>query len=798
MPFDFADYKSKVNGLTDEQLQREWENYTRQVAGGSTSTAISVGLSPFTAGISLIGLGLSAPRIHNARKKRAIIEAGLQARGTTHNTRKRDIAAPMAVSGVLGGLTFGLAGPGADLIAGEAVGKGFEYAVAHAALDGTGAVIEHTHTEHSKKKAEHKAQLQYAKFQQQYAKEHGMVQGQPQMYPGYQPVPPGAPQYQTQVPGQEPVYEAVPIPAAHRHSIASFPTPSPIQQEQFSQPLAQPQIAFQPASHQQQLPQGVTPPQAYCYPPPMQRGDTPPALDLQQQQVQSPPPQNEWTFQEPKQLQSASGFSAQAGPIETSYFPEKSPAYVASIPLLGQDQSRYSDSTPCETPAPAYSEPASGEETPTDEKGSALPTMTMEEEIEFLKFRLLQMELERRGQSLEVPPLNIVKPVSQVTVTEVTEEIVINEKVAPTDQDVQSAPVAATQPQIPEESQALQSPVAQETQTQIQQPQPQHPQHQLPQPQESQVQPQMTVTPPVGQQQQINYPPPAPVPAPQRTPSLSVAAQYTPPPTSSPLPQRTPSLIAPTQYAPPMPSRTPSISTLTQYAPPPVCQQQNYQPAPNTTYQPTPNTSYQPQPQPQPQQPQYQQPQYQQPQYQPPTPSSYQPPAAPVSVPTPSPYSYNPQNYPPPPSTQPPYARHDSGYYSGLSTPQPQSQISSHQPTPTPSMHHFRSQSVASFVSPTSPPPPYFPPPPGQAVVGGGGKDYFGPPQPQAPLYGQPQQPAQQWQKGQGYGLPPQVYQGTQGWQWGMPNPVGVGQGQKVGEPNYGPPPAVPQAWRGS
>jgi hypothetical protein len=55
MPFD---------GLTTEQLHKEWENYTRQIAGGATLTAASVLSSLFTVGISLVGIGLSAPCIH--------------------------------------------------------------------------------------------------------------------------------------------------------------------------------------------------------------------------------------------------------------------------------------------------------------------------------------------------------------------------------------------------------------------------------------------------------------------------------------------------------------------------------------------------------------------------------------------------------------------------------------------------------------------------------------------------------------------------------------------------------------
>lgn len=722
--------------MTTEQLQREWENYTRQVAGGSTSTAISVGLSPFTAGISLIGLGLSAPRIHNARKKREIIEAGLQARGTTHNTRKRDVAAPMAVSGVLGGLTFGLAGAGADIIAGEVAGKGFEYAVSHAALDGTGAVIEHVHSEHEKKSAAHKAHLKQQSFQQQYMQPQGVVQGQPQgavAYPAYQPAQ-AVPQYQPQVPGQEPVYESVPIPAAHRHSIAVLPSQTP-QLGQFSQPLAQAQIAMQPASHQQQLPQRATAPQINYYPPPMQRQNSLPAI-TEQSALQIPAPESEWITSSPKPVETGSGFSSQAGPIDTSYFPEKSPAYAASIPQLGQDQPS-PGLTPCETPAPAYSEPASGQATPNDMKnGSAVPAMTPDEEIAFLKFRLLQMEMERRGQSLDVPPLNIVKEIPQTTVTEGREEAVVS---------------------------GMANLSVQESETTVQQPSPQHPQHQITLSEEPQYQPEVRVTPPLGAQQPYqNYPPPSSTPLPGTTLS---AAQY------APQPARTPSISVTAQYNQRPPTQSPT-------------QQTNYHPLPNPTYQPTPDSTYQPQ--------------TQQPYQQPPTPVSYQ--APPTSAPAPAPYTYNPQNYPPPPSTQPPYQRHDSGYYSGLTTPQPTSQ----QPTPSPSLYHGRSYSTASLVSPMSPPPPYFPPPPGANI--GGGKDYFNQNQNAQPPYQpfqniQPQQ-QQPYQKGQGYGLPPQLLQGgSQGWQWGAPhaNPVPVmGQGQRIGEPNYGPPPAVPQAWRGS
>jgi hypothetical protein len=152
MPFDYEEYEQKCATMAPEALQKEWENYTRQISGGATSTAGSVLFAPITGGASLVGLGLSTPRIHNARKKHEIIEAALQKHGLTHSTRKRDVFVPMTVAGTLGGLTLGLAGPGADMIAGQAVGHGVEYVMSHAALEVAGASLEHAHDDHKKTK----------------------------------------------------------------------------------------------------------------------------------------------------------------------------------------------------------------------------------------------------------------------------------------------------------------------------------------------------------------------------------------------------------------------------------------------------------------------------------------------------------------------------------------------------------------------------------------------------------------------------------------------------------------------
>ncbi len=151
MPFNYKEFSAKCDKMTVEELQNQWNVYTRHISGGATSTAMSVGAAPFTLGASLLGLGLATPRIHNARKKRTIIEAHLQALGTTHDTRKRDVIGSMALSGTIGGLTLGLAPPGADAVGSMGADHAFAAiacnphmveAVTHGVFDGVGFVAE--------------------------------------------------------------------------------------------------------------------------------------------------------------------------------------------------------------------------------------------------------------------------------------------------------------------------------------------------------------------------------------------------------------------------------------------------------------------------------------------------------------------------------------------------------------------------------------------------------------------------------------------------------------------------------
>ncbi|KAF4632897.1 hypothetical protein G7Y89_g5234 [Cudoniella acicularis] len=126
--------------------------------------------APFTNGVSLVGLGLSAPRIHNARKKRDIIEVHLQVLGLTHHTRKRDILGSMAISSTIGAVTLGMAHCGAENIGQIGVKEGISAivhnravieAVAHMALDGVGAGLEEAH--HQKKERKERKKMKREK-----------------------------------------------------------------------------------------------------------------------------------------------------------------------------------------------------------------------------------------------------------------------------------------------------------------------------------------------------------------------------------------------------------------------------------------------------------------------------------------------------------------------------------------------------------------------------------------------------------------------------------------------------------
>ncbi|KAK5087197.1 hypothetical protein LTR05_004368 [Lithohypha guttulata] len=159
MPFDFVKYDAKCAAMSAEELQREWEHYTRLISGSATSTAVSGLAMPFTLGVSSIGVGLASMSIHNARKKREIIDRHLGQRGALHNTRKRDVFAPICVSGTVGIVTLGVGAFAADAITTQATEHAFttiaenELAVkvtTHLALDAAVMAGEEEHMKNKK------------------------------------------------------------------------------------------------------------------------------------------------------------------------------------------------------------------------------------------------------------------------------------------------------------------------------------------------------------------------------------------------------------------------------------------------------------------------------------------------------------------------------------------------------------------------------------------------------------------------------------------------------------------------
>ncbi|KAK6207967.1 hypothetical protein QIS74_13048 [Colletotrichum tabaci] len=370
MPFDFKAYDAKCLGLTPEELQREWEHYTRLISGASTSTAVSGLAIPFTLGVSTIGVAMAAPAIHNARKKRDIIERHLQRHGATHVTRKRDVLGSMAVSGTIGVVTLGVGTAGADAIATAGAEHGISAivendtaikVVTHAALDGVGMGVEHAHTSHLKKKdafkafqaagvfqavqdakaAEHHAQQQQYHHHQQQQQQQAFYpysQSQPQ----YLPAPPYQPATSTGFPPSQPSSSYAPSfvttynPAyqdekqGYHPAVTNQPAP---QQHVPQQHVAQQQVPQHPAQQQSH-----EPPQSYTVqPPPHEHAgqtSTLPATGPQQQQQQqqqaqvppppSPRPASTYTPPTPSQGPPAYGYQQHA------YTP--APAYGYSFP----------------------------------------------------------------------------------------------------------------------------------------------------------------------------------------------------------------------------------------------------------------------------------------------------------------------------------------------------------------------------------------------------------------------------------------------------------------------------------
>ncbi|KAI8720226.1 hypothetical protein NCS52_00467600 [Fusarium sp. LHS14.1] len=328
MPFDFKAYDEKCRGLTLEELQREWEHYTRLISGAATSTAVSGMAIPLTLGVSTIGVAMAAPAIHNARKKREIIERHLNRLQATHHTRKRDVLGSMAVSGTIGVVTLGVGSMGADAVATAGAEHGIQSIVAnetaikiatHAALDGAGMAIEHKHTDRLKKKDALKAFKKAGVFK--------AVQDAKAAEAGYSIQPYNQQGYPYAAAGNS--SQAPPIPPPPPYTPADGQTPAPpsyaVNANGYPQDFKAP-IAYAPAPQGQQY---MTPdatgqqpaPQYYGYPPqsgvPQQQG-VPQQHTSYQQQPGQQPYQQQVPGQQPTQQQ--------------VFYPQQVPAQQQAIP----------------------------------------------------------------------------------------------------------------------------------------------------------------------------------------------------------------------------------------------------------------------------------------------------------------------------------------------------------------------------------------------------------------------------------------------------------------------------------
>lgn len=150
--FKFEEFDALCADLDADQLQLKWQHYTRALSAASSSTAVATLAAGPTGGVSMIGAIIAGPLMHNARKKRQIIEKHMAALDVTPETRKKDIYGPALISGFLGGATAGI-GLGAEALAVDKATK----IIGHVVADGIMTKVEDAHAAkaHAKEIREH-------------------------------------------------------------------------------------------------------------------------------------------------------------------------------------------------------------------------------------------------------------------------------------------------------------------------------------------------------------------------------------------------------------------------------------------------------------------------------------------------------------------------------------------------------------------------------------------------------------------------------------------------------------------
>ncbi|KAM5349204.1 hypothetical protein ACJ41O_009027 [Fusarium nematophilum] len=420
MPFDFKAYDEKCNGLTLEELQREWEHYTRLISGAATSTAVSGMAIPLTLGVSTIGVAMAAPAIHNARKKREIIEKHLNKRNATHHTRKRDVLGSMAVSGTIGVVTLGVGTMGADAVATAGAEHGIQSIVAnetaikivtHAALDGAGMAVEHKHTDHLKKKDALKAFKKAGVFkavQDAKAAEAGYSIQQPYNNQGHAyPYAAGSSSQAPAIPPPPPYSAAVPQ------------TPGPPTYVPNMDPNGYPQDFKAPVA-QTPVPQGqhyMMPNATGQQPVPQHYGYSPQQVPLQQQVPQQqhaspqqyiPPPGHSSTASVSAQVFSPPQTPAAGYPPQVAQTHQGIHSPVVTQPqphMQHQEQPSYFPQT-VQTPAtiPSYNPAASSQTYNLTAMGEALPTLAAYTPVPTTPYQPPPQPQQLHNAALPTPP----------------------------------------------------------------------------------------------------------------------------------------------------------------------------------------------------------------------------------------------------------------------------------------------------------------------------------------------------------------------------------------------------------
>ncbi|CAA9958255.1 hypothetical protein PTMSG1_01819 [Pyrenophora teres f. maculata] len=147
MPFDFEKYDQKCSQMSPEQLQLEWDHYTRCLSGAAASATLGGSALVFTAGVSLIGVAIGSAGFHNARKKRQIVKRHLARYREAPTTRRRDVVGSAAFNGAVGLTTLGLGTLGAEKVLELGIEHGLFGGAAEAGVAvGTGVVVNAVNT----------------------------------------------------------------------------------------------------------------------------------------------------------------------------------------------------------------------------------------------------------------------------------------------------------------------------------------------------------------------------------------------------------------------------------------------------------------------------------------------------------------------------------------------------------------------------------------------------------------------------------------------------------------------------